>query len=242
MAKPPPRPPPPGPKSTVASIPIIGPFLSRPRLAGAFGLGLLTLLALSILPNPWNLNSRLIYAWDVTCFSFLAATFLMMSECDDSKIRARAAREDEGQHIILGLAIVAAVASFIAIGFELSEAKAAHGLDKWIRILIAFGTVAGSWLFVQMVFALHYAHEYYGEDETAGAGIHRGGLNFPEDDTPDYWDFLHFAAIIGVAAQTADVAFTSKSFRRTGTVHGIVAFVFNTVVLALTINLLASLF
>ena len=246
MAKPPsPKPPSsqsPGAKSPIAIVPIIGPLVSRPRLAGAFGLGLLTLLALTYLPNSWSLDSRLIIAWDLTCGSFLTATFLMMSECDDRKIRARAAREDEGQHIILGLAIVAAVASFIAIGFELSEAKAAHGLEKWIRILIAFGTVAGSWLFVQMVFALHYAHEFYGEDETAGSGVHRGGLNFPEDDTPDYWDFLHFAAIIGVAAQTADVAFTSKSFRRTGTVHGIVAFVFNTVVLALTINLLASLF
>ena len=63
-----------------------------------------------------------------------------------------------------------------------------------------------------------------------------------EDEPPDYWDFLHFATIIGVAAQTADVAFGSKSMRRTGTVHGMVAFIFNTVVLALTINLLAGLF
>ena len=90
-----------------------------------------------------------------------------------------------------------------------------------------------------MIFALHYAHEYYGEGDR---GRRRGGLNFPDDDQPDYWDFIHFASIIGVAAQTADVAFTSKALRRTGTIHGMVAFVFNTVVLALTINLLAILF
>ena len=68
------------------------------------------------------------------------------------------------------------------------------------------------------------------------------GLAFPGDEPPDYWDFLHFSVVIGVASQTADVAFTAKSLRRIGTAHGVVAFVFNTVILALTINIAASLF
>jgi uncharacterized membrane protein len=97
-------------------------------------------------------------------------------------------------------------------------------------------------MFVQIVFALHYAHEYYAEPQDKRGRKHRGGLLFPEDDAPDYWDFLHFAMIVGVAAQTADIAFTSKTLRRTGTWHGVVSFLFNTVVLALTINLLAGLF
>ena len=107
-------------------------------------------------------------------------------------------------------------------------------------VVLAFATVAGSWLFVQMMFALHYAHEFFAEDEDEQS--HRAGLLFPGDESPDYWDFLHFAAVLGVAGQTADVAFASKSMRRTGTVHGMVAFIFNTVVLALTIYLLAGLF
>ena len=68
------------------------------------------------------------------------------------------------------------------------------------------------------------------------------GLKFPGGEPPDYWDFLHFSVVVGVACQTADVAFTSKRMRRLGTIHGLVAFTFNTVILALTINLLASLF
>ena len=104
---------------------------------------------------------------------------------------------------------------------------------------LVFATVAASWFMVQLIFALHYAHEYYAQGER---GQDAGGLDFPGGEPPDYWDFLHFSIVIGVASQTADIAFTSKSLRRVGTVHGITAFVFNTVVLALTINLLAGLF
>jgi uncharacterized membrane protein len=231
-AKPPiPRPP--------NALRLLGPLGARPRLAGSMTLGLVVGLALSVIPNDLRWSTRFIFAWDAMLVSFIGFTVPMMLECDETKIRARAAAQDEGQHFVLALAIVAAVASIVAIAAELSLAKSEHGLWKGLRVALAFATVAGSWFFVQVIFALHYAHEYYGEGEK---GERRGGLNFPDDEQPDYWDFLHFAAIIGVAAQTADVAFTSKSLRRTGTVHGMVAFVFNTVVLALTINLLAGLF
>jgi len=93
---------------------------------------------------------------------------------------------------------------------------------------------------MQVVYALHYAHEYYAADPASGKDA--GGLAFPGGEPPDYWDFLHFSIIIGVAAQTADIAFTEKGLRRLGTAHSLFAFVFNTVIVALTINLLAGLF
>ena len=94
---------------------------------------------------------------------------------------------------------------------------------------------------VQLIFALHYAHDYYSADDKAPGGM-RGGLTFPGRGEPDYWDFLHFSLVIGVACQTADIAFTSKHLRRLGGLHGVLAFTFNTVILALTINLVAGLF
>ena len=219
---------------------MLKPLINRPRLSCAIVAGLAMAVLLGLVPGlRWS--TRAVFAWDAVLGVFIASTLWMMRGCDETRIRARAAREDEGQHFILTLAVIASAASIVAIAAELSLAKGEHGLVKGLRIALAFGTVLASWFFVQMVFALHYAHEYYGEDDEAD-GAHRKGLAFPGDDTPDYWDFLHFGSIIGVAAQTADVAFTSKSMRRTGTVHGMVAFVFNTVVLALTINLLAGLF
>ncbi|MFX8664596.1 DUF1345 domain-containing protein, partial [Acinetobacter baumannii] len=85
-----------------------------------------------------------------------------------------------------------------------------------------------------LIFALHYAHEYYAEGDDGAVGA---GLAFPGKGDPDYWDFLHFSLVIGVASQTADIAFTTKALRRIGSVHSLIAFAFNTVVLALTINL-----
>jgi uncharacterized membrane protein len=216
-------------------------LINRPRLTGAFLIGIVVAVILAVIPNDLRWSTRAVLAWDATLVWFIGSTLLMMCECDETRIRTRASKEDEGQHLILGLAVLAAVAAVVAIGFELSIAKNEHGPVKGLRTALAFFTVFGSWFFVQMVFALHYAHEYYGELEDDGGEV-RKGLAFPGDEMPDYWDFLHFGAIIGVAAQTADVAFTSRAMRRTGTVHGMVSFLFNTVVLALTINLLAGLF
>ncbi|RYF98648.1 MAG: DUF1345 domain-containing protein [Caulobacteraceae bacterium] len=164
----------------------------------------------------------------------------MMWRADVGQIRATAATQDQGQGVILALVITAAAASIWVIAAELSAAKADEGLIRALRVALVFATVAASWFTVQLIFALHYAHEYYapGDDSPNDAQ----GLLFPGGEAPDYWDFVHFSVVIGVASQTADIAFTSKPLRRIGTVHGLVAFTFNTVVLALTINLLASLF
>ena len=215
-------------------------FTRRPHLMAAIVTGVVVGVGLALIPNMLRPSTRGVFAWDASLAVFIASTLKMMAGCDESLIRGRAATHDEGQHLILLLAVAAAFISLLAIAAELSIAKGEHGLAKGLRVALAFGTVLASWMFVQMIFALHYAHEFYGEDEQGQA--RRGGLLFPDDDTPDYWDFLHFGAVIGVAAQTADVAFASKTMRRTGTVHCLVAFVFNTVVLALTINLLAGLF
>jgi uncharacterized membrane protein len=105
---------------------------------------------------------------------------------------------------------------------------------------VALVSVISGWLLVHVIFALHYAHLFYARDTTSDTDL--GGLLFPGGGAPDYQDFVHFALVIGVAAQTADIAFTDKRQRRLGTLHSLVAFVFNTMVVALAINLAAGLF
>lgn len=93
-----------------------------------------------------------------------------------------------------------------------------------------------SWAFIHTMFALHYAHEFYGEN--AGRG---GGMAFPGgDERPDYWDFIYFSFVIGMTSQVSDVGVTSKQIRRTVAAHGVVSFVFNAALLALTVNIAAS--
>ena len=222
---------------------IFGPFASRPRLTSGIAIGLVAFSASSLLGIELEASSRAILSWDLTCFWFVGLTLEHMRRQSLQSLKDHVAAQDEGQGIIVTVVMIAAVASLWAVGLELSYAKDAHGLAKSFRVGLAIGTVALSWFTTQLIFALHYAHEYYAPDKTTPEEDDViGGLQFPGGQDPDNWDFVHFAVVIGVASQTADIAFTTQRMRRIGTVHSLISFSFNTAVLALTINLLAGLF
>ncbi len=165
----------------------------------------------------------------------------MVARSSHAHMRKRALAEDEGQWVILIVAVCAAVASLAAIFAELVLVKQLDGTLKAANIGLVAVSIIASWAFTHMIFAFHYAHDYYVACERGKPG----GLTFPDDDaannSPDYTDFLYFSFVIGTSGQTADVAFSSKSMRRVGLVHCVLAFLFNTTVLALTINIAASL-
>ncbi len=182
--------------------------------------------------------TRWLVAWNVgTCLYVLLAA-IMMIRSSDHHMRRRAQLQDEGQLAILILVVVSAVASLAAIAGQLTVVKDMHGVLKVAHIGLAGLTVVSSWAFIQVMFTLHYAHDYYA---ATGHGF-PAGLQFPNDDRPTYGDFFYFASVIGTSGQTADVSFVSKSMRRIGSVHCILAYLFNTTVLALLINIGASLF
>lgn len=220
---------------------MLGPLGPRPRLTMGTAIGLFVGVSLIWLAPQMQATTRLILGWDALSVTFLTLMFASMVRHTPTDIRVQSAVDDEGRGVILGLTLAAAAASVWAVGAELSLAKDAHGLIKLAHIVLAFLTVVVSWLMVQMIFALHYAHEYYGVDEDDGARDSEG-IDFPGHEAPDYWDFLYFAIVIGVACATADANITSKGLRRISTVHCLVAFAFNTVIVALTINLTAGLF
>lgn len=164
---------------------------------------------------------------------FVAGSLINMARSEGpDAIRQRAAALDQGGAFVLPLALLAAMGSVIVVIGE-----AAQATQDLTGALLAVGAVAVSWTFTHIIFALHYAHRFYAPQ---AAGV-AGGLLFPGEDEPDYWDFLHFSLIIGVASQTADVQIASRPLRRLATVHSLVAFLFNTVVLALTVNLAVTL-
>jgi uncharacterized membrane protein len=216
-----------------------GPFAARPRLlaAAAGGLAVAFVARLVFALHP---VTSMILGWDALCLGYVLGIFWLMAGSSQDDMRTRAAQDDQGRATILTIVLVAAVAATVAIALELSLAKNAHGLERALRVGLAFGTVAASWFMVHLIFALHYAHGYYDRVEEDGADAQ--GLRFPGEEPPDYWDFLHFAVIIGVASQTADIAISAKRLRRLNTVHALFSFSFNTVIVALTINLLAGLF
>ena len=133
-----------------------------------------------------------------------------MRRSSQHHMRHRAQLQDDGQLVILALVAVATIASLAAIGGELVVVKDMHGLIKSAHIALAGGTVLTSWAFIQVMFTLHYARDYY----AAACHGKPAGLEFPKDESPDYGDFFYFAAVIGTSGQTADVSFVSKPGER----------------------------
>lgn len=182
--------------------------------------------------------TRWLIAWNAGTSLYVLLAAIMMVRSSDHHMRRRAQIQDEGQLTILSLVAISTVASLAAIGGELVVVKNMHGFLKTAHIALAGVTVLSSWAFIQVMFALHYAHEYY----AAVCHGRTAGLQFPDAESPDYGDFFYFASVIGTSGQTADVSFVSKPLRRIGSLHCILAYLFNTTVLALLINIGASMF
>ena len=205
---------------------------ARPRLLGAAGV---FAVAFMLIPDGLRLPTRLLGAWDVAIVGYLMLVVTMMVRSTEARLQRRADEEDVGAAIVLTLTMAAAIASFVAIAAELHGLHDGSGHREGWRLALAGVTILLSWVFVHMMFALHYAHDYYaGEDD-------RGGLKFPGERPPDYWDFLYFAFTMGAASQTSDVTVTSPRMRRFVLAHTILSFLFNTTVLAMAINVGASL-
>jgi len=191
---------------------------------------LLGITVVPALPGTWAVTTRLLIGWDCGVAVYLAVAYWLMARAEVFHIQRRSAVEDEGALAILILTVVGAVATLGAIVIELSEAKRSGRPD--LSILLAFVTILLSWTFIHTIFALHYAHEFYGE----GRDAQKGGLLFPGGADPDYWDFVYFSFVIGMTFQVSDVAVTSRSIRRLVVSHGIVSFIFDTTLLALLVN------
>jgi uncharacterized membrane protein len=192
-----------------------------------------------LLPDILSGSIRTAVAADIGAIVYLAIGFRMMLTRGGEVIRQRAATQDDGAAVILAIVLVAIALSFWTIFGVLSEAKQVGGSAKALRTGLAAATILLAWLVTQVVFTFHYGHEFYRPDDTAEKRA--GGLEFPKDGSPDYWDFFYFATSIGAASQTSDVAIRTKALRRLVTLHAIISFFFNTAVLALAINIGASL-
>jgi uncharacterized membrane protein len=209
---------------------------SRPRLFSSALVGILVVLVLAYSPD-FKTATRLILGWNTFALIYLALAGRMIFYSDHDKMRSRAQQQDEGRGTILALVVLAALATLGAIIAQLGVVKDLQGWLRYTHIGLAALTIATSWAFTHVMFALHYAHDFY-VAQVRGKPV---GLSFPGTDKPDYGDFLYFACIIGTSGQTADVSFTTSAMRRTGLLHCVLAFFFNTTLVALTINIASGL-
>jgi len=203
------------------------------------------LLAVPLLPIGATATARSILAWDIGVSVFVVLALILFLTEDHRRMAADAAAQEEGEWTIFALTVGAVVVSMVAIAGEFGAAAQLKGASKALHVGLVAVTLLLTWMMLQVTFAFRYAHEYYSvSDGSALSGEARavdGGLKFPEEEHPDYMDFLYFALVLGMTFQVSDVAITSRKLRRLAALHGFLGFVFNTVILALTVNIAAGL-
>lgn len=222
----------------IANALMLNHFDPRPRLLTLLGVFGLTYF---LLPKWMLLLTRLLLAWDVGVICFLILAFATIDSATPQTMRRSAQRQYNSRLTILTLVVATACASLLAIGFMLNNTKNISPQILTLHVILAVLTVFISWLLTHTMFALYYAHLYYRDDRASDPVKNAEGLDFPGDKQPDYWDFIYFSYVIGMACQVADVATTSRSMRRLALIHGVLTFFFNTVILALSINIIAGL-
>jgi len=158
----------------------------------------------------------------------------LLAGADAATVRRHAAENDANRAVLLGITGLVTGVVLVTVGAVLMQGESQSGA----AIALIVGTLALSWLFINVIYALHYAHMFYAKD--AKTGRDRGGLEMPGTKEPDYWDFIYFAFTLGMTFQTSDTAITAGGFRRVATLHSMAAFVFNIGVLAFTINVLGG--
>ncbi|HEY7240656.1 MAG TPA: DUF1345 domain-containing protein [Burkholderiales bacterium] len=203
------------------------------------GLVVASVVAFS-LPAMLPPSTRLAIAWDSAVLVFLAMTWWVVQRSPAELMRQTVLVNDQGRVGILLLVLLAVCASLAEIFLLVQNARATGESPSAVQVTLAVLTIACSWIVAHVMFALHYAHRFYRDDPGTPEADATGGLDFPGGEPPDYWDFLYFAFVIGMTSQVSDVQVTSRPMRRLVFWHGILSFAFYTIILALSINIVAS--
>jgi uncharacterized membrane protein len=183
-------------------------------------------------------TARLAVTWTAFAASSLLLAWVVILSGDPGEVRRSAVLQDAGRSLIFTLVLLASCGSFWVVWVLIGLARGQSGPSYAFYMTLAPLSVVLSWCLVHTLFALRYAHIYYGAGQIHGT--HHGGLEFPGDHLPDYMDFAYYSFVVGMTAQVSDVQVTSRRLRRVTLLHGLISFAFNTIILALTINALAS--
>jgi uncharacterized membrane protein len=181
-----------------------------------------------------------IAGWNAVAVVILALDWATILTTPQRKIRELAQQQDLSRFLVFVFVVVTASAALFAVGFLVSVKESQTDGHFIIHLLLTLLTVIVSWTLVHTVFGLRYAHAFYGGSDDPGVQRHAGGLIFPGDRPPDYFDFAYFSFVVGMTCQVSDVQITSRRMRRLTLVHSILSFGFNTIILALVINIAVS--
>jgi uncharacterized membrane protein len=183
--------------------------------------------------------THIMIGWDTFSLLMIISSWITFFITQSRRIREQAKVQDPKRSVIFIIILISTLASFLAVLILLVTKKEGNSGASW-RLPIAVAGMLFSWALIHTIFALRYAHIYYGDHETK-PGTQAGGLEFPSEEEPGYLDFAYFSFVLGMTYQVSDVQITSKRFRHLALLHGLISFGFGTTMIALTINIIAGL-
>lgn len=174
----------------------------------------------------------LLLGFDAGALVFLVLTVRIFGKTSPASMRLHARQQDVGRSGVLWSSVALSCMVLVALWVELGGQSSAGAV---VDMLAAAATIVLSWLYMNMIYALHYAHAYYGHSNA----MHKG-LDFPGTDDPDYWDFAYFSLVLGMTFQVSDVQIVNRRLRRLALTHGVIAFFFNVFIIAISVNVAAG--
>lgn len=215
----------------------VAPYTAGRRLLISAVVGLLagSVAGLGVPSLGWAIH--LVAGWDAAGITLLSLAWWRIWRDSSVETRKHAAAEDPGRTLVWLLVLLASLFSLFAAGFVMRRAHSMASTDSGFCLLLALCilTVASAWALTHTAYALRYAHLYYRDDDDG-----EGGLEFPGKLDPDGMDFAYFAFTLGMCFQVSDVVITSRPIRRAALAHALLAFLYNTVVVALALNLMLN--
>ncbi|MGW6445790.1 DUF1345 domain-containing protein [Lentzea sp. NPDC055074] len=207
-----------------------GIVLARTTVVVAIAAGLASGLAVTLAGQG---EFGLLVGWDVATLVYLVRAWMVVWPMDAEETAQHAVRNDPTRRVTEVVLLVAALASLVSVGFVLARAAHTSGGSELLRVGLGVLSVVLSWMVVHTIFTLRYARlYYYGAD---------GGIDFNQPEPPDYGDFAYVAFSIGMTFQVSDTSLSGREMRRTALKHALLSYLFGTGVLAMTINLVASI-
>ncbi len=217
-------------------------FISRQDARHRLGLGLIAGAAVFFAARGHlRLWSGAIAGWNAVAVIIVALDWVTILTTPQRKIRQLAQQQDLSRFLVFLFVVVTASAALFAVGFLVNVKRSQTDGHFIVHLLLTLITVVFSWTLVHTVYGLRYAHAFYGDSDEPVGHQHAGGLIFPGDRPPNYFDFAYFSFVVGMTCQVSDVQITSRGMRRIALVHSILSFGFNTMILALLINTVSSL-
>jgi uncharacterized membrane protein len=218
----------------VSSGVLLANHLTRPtagrRVAVAASLGIVAGIVASMATVP---QVAILIGWDTSAGLLIALIWLAVLPMSSSETKRHASGEDPSIRLSESIVLSSGIALLAAVALVLVRAGSAAGATKAYLIALGVLSVALSWILVHTIFTLRYARSYF------SAPV--GGVDFNEDEPPTYLDFAYLALTIGMTFQVSDTNLTSKRIRRIALVHAMLSYLFGAVIVALVINVVASL-